>query len=71
MMTSDNPENVRLFRGVGPLLAFTYIFCLTYSELLVTVTKRLDDVTFIWCDHDLVFCLGCSVVLLIVVVPSL
>ena len=43
-----NVERVRMFPGVGSLLALAYVACLTYSELLVTVTKRLDEVTFIW-----------------------
>ena len=41
-------ENVQLFPGVGILLSFAYVSCLTYGELLVAVTPSLDEVTFMW-----------------------
>jgi len=50
-----NPENVRLFPGVGMLLSLFYVICLSYSELLVAVTERLDEVTFIWFDLSCFF----------------
>ena len=47
-LSVNSAENVRMFPGVGILLCLAYVVCLTYSELLVTVTPALDAATFLW-----------------------